>query len=377
MFFQAISPMGFRWLFFGGAIMLSLLACDAAEPIRVGVLLRTTGRAADIGISARDAIQLAAAQCNQQGGIHGRRVELVIRDNFQNADAALKAVKALDTAGVTAVIGPMNSSIAMAIVPHVNRAQLLTVGGTVTTPHLSGLDDYFFRVCITAREHAHRSADYQIRSGDMRRITVAYDNGNRTFCEDWLAIFKKTFVAGGGRILATIVFDAEDKRSFSRIAEKLLTAGPDGILIIANPMDSAMLCQQIRKSDPAVKITLSNWGATQRLLELGGKSVEGATMPIAFDWESTSPAYRAFRKQFFERYQREPGFAGFYAYDAAQVVLTALNARKAGQSLKATLLAIGEFEGLQGKISFDAYGDLLPSTASMRIVRHQKFTAAE
>ena len=57
---------------------------------------------------------------------------------------------------------------------------------------------------------------------------------------------------------------------------------PDGILIIANPMDSALLCQQIRKANPSIKITLSNWSATGRFTELGGRAVEGVTMPTVF-----------------------------------------------------------------------------------------------
>lgn len=105
----------------------------------------------------------------------------------------------------------------------------------------------------------------------------------------------------------------------------LLAVDPDGLLIIANPMDSAFLCQQIRKSNPSAKITLSNWASTQRLIELGGRAVEGVTLPIAFGWNSPSPPYQTFRKIYLDRFHREPGFPGFYAYNAAQVVLTALN----------------------------------------------------
>ena len=80
----------------------------------------------------------------------------------------------------------MSSEIALAIVPYLNESQVVAVGGTVTTQDLSGLDDYFFRVTVTTREQASRSAQYQIDSGDMRRITVAYDGENPSFCENWL-----------------------------------------------------------------------------------------------------------------------------------------------------------------------------------------------
>jgi branched-chain amino acid transport system substrate-binding protein len=316
-------------------------------------------------------------QCNEQDGINGRRVTLIIKDDRQDAKTAVQAVQELIAAKVAAIVGPLVSNMATVVVPYLNEAQLTTVAPTVTTPQLSGRDDHFFRVCITAREHASRSARYQIDSGDMRRVSVVYDGGNRTFSENWLADFTKPFVAGGGKILTAIEYTAKDGRSFSDIARALLAADPDGILIIANPMDSGLLCQQIRQSDSSIKITLSNWGASQRLLEMGGNAVEGVTLPIAFDWDSPSPPYRTFRRKYLERYQREPGFAGFYAYDAVQVVLTALKASELQKPLKAVLLSIGEFDGLQGRIRFDAYGDVAPARASIRIVRNRKFVVVE
>lgn len=351
--------------------------CNSEQFIRIGYLGSISGRMADIGISGRDAVQLAVQQCNDKGGIHGRRVKLIIKDDGQDPAVAIDAVQALIDAGVAAIVGPMSSAMALAIVPYLNEAQVVAVGGTVTTQDLSGLDDHFLRVCLTTVEQATRSAQYQIRSGDMRHIAVVYDGGNRSFSENWLENFRSPFVAGGGSILTAVEFKTKDPRSFSEIVHGLLAVNPDGILIIANPMDSALLCQQIRKANPSVKITLSNWGATARLIELGGKAVEGVTVPIVFDWDSPSPAYQTFRKIYIERYNREPEFPGFYGYNAAQVVLTALQAQAPGRPLKETILSMGEFDGLQGKISFDAYGDVKPSAASIRIIRNQKFVVLE
>ena len=368
---------GFRVLVVVFALGFLPLGCESDQPIRIGLIANLTGRAADMGMSARNAVQMAVEQCNAQGGIHGRRVDLVVKDDRQKDETAVQAVRELIAADVDVIVGPTTSSSAVAVVPYLNESGVFAVGPTVTTPELSGRDDHFFRVCITARENATFSARYQIRSGDMHRVAVAYDVGNRAFSENFLEDFQKTFHAGGGRVLTAIDFIAEAGRSFSDIASGLLAAEPDGILIIAGPMDSALLCQQIRKTAPAMKITLSNWGASKRLLELGGTAVEGVTVPLAFDWDSPNPAYRTFERAYFERYRREPGFAGAYAYDAVQVVLSGLKARKSGQDLKETLLSIGAFDGLQGKIRFDDFGDVVPSQVSIRIVRNRKFVVVD
>ena len=359
------------------AAVAALWACKPDAPIKIGFIAGTSGRVADLGISGRDAVQLAVEQCNREGGIDGRKIQLLTRDDQQRSDIAVQKTKELIEAGVVAIIGPMTSDMGIAMAPVADASEILLVSPTATTDLLSAKDDYFFRVTSTTRDYAAKSARYQIASGTMRSVVAVYDLSNRSFCESWMANFEKTFAAGGGRVLDKVGFDANSDRSFLDIAHELLAAGSEGILIIANSMDSALLCQQIRKLDEAIPITLADWGATERLLELGGKAVEEITVVQTFDRDSQAPPYQAFRKAYMDRYQHEPGFPGVYAYDAAQVLLTALRRQKNGESLKTTLLAIRRFEGLQSPFSFDDFGDVQRPHASISVIRDGQFVVVE
>jgi branched-chain amino acid transport system substrate-binding protein len=110
---------------------------------------------------------------------------------------------------------------------------------------------------------------------------------------------------------------------------------------------------------------------------LGGKAVEGVTVVQTFDRDNQAEAYQAFRKTYLERYQREPGFPGVYTHDAAKVVLSALEAKAAEESLKQAVLRLREFEGLQGSFRFDAFGDVQRSNASISIIRNYQFVVLE
>lgn len=358
-------------------IAMVLWACSSEEPIKIGFVAGTSGHVADLGISGRDAADLAVHQCNQAGGIAGRQVQLVIRDDQQQPDKARAAVQDLIDEHVAAIIGPMTSDMGVVMAPIAEAAHILLISPTVTTESLSGQDDYFFRVCSTTRLYATRSADYQIKSGAMHSVAAAYDLRNRSFSLSWLTHFTQAFSAGGGTIAASVGFDATTGKTFLSIARELMAAEPDGIVIIANSMDSALLCQQIRKMDARIPITLADWGATERLLELGGQAVEGVTVVQTFDRDSPVPRYQAFRKAYMERYQREPGFPGVHTYDAVQVLLTALRAQKEGQTLKETILSIRRFEGLQSEFSFDDFGDVSRPHASISVVRNRQFVILE
>jgi branched-chain amino acid transport system substrate-binding protein len=137
----------------------------------------------------------------------------------------------------------------------------------------------------------------------------------------------------------------------------LLASKPDGVLLVANSVDAALLAQQLRRINPSVAIATSEWSATERLIELGGRAVEGITIAQFLDRQSQQPSYIAFRKAYLERFGREPGFAGLTAFDATNVVMDGLASQDASQTLKQTLLARKSFPGAQSPVVFDAYGD--------------------
>lgn len=262
--------------------------------------------------------------------------------------------------------------------PALEEFQTIAVSPTVSSEQLAGLYDCFFRITATTRDNAERSASYHVKNKTFHRVAAAYDLNNKVYAENWLKNFQAVFTSAGNQIVDARGFSTSNATNFSSfVADDLLCLNPDSILVIANSMDSALLCQQIRKRDGRIHITLAEWGASERLLELGGRAVEGVTVIQTFDRANSSPAYLAFRKKFMDRHGREPGFSGVYAYDAANVVLEALRRQKSGTSLKDTILTVHSFQGLQNEITFDRFGDIERSYASICVVRDGQFVIIE
>lgn len=335
----------------------SLSYCSPKETVKVGFLGGVSGRVADLGIAGRNGALLAVELRNQAGGLNGRTIELLIEDDQQDAEQAKAAVQRLIDQKVEAIVGPMTSMVAMATVPIVNQAQVIMMSPTVSTQELSNIDDYFFRVISSTAEFAHKSADYQASQQGIRRVAAAYDLRNASYCESWLKDYRKALATHGGDVILAESYYSGDDVNFSALADRLLSAKPDAVLVIANSLDAAMLAQQVRKRDAHVHITTSEWAATERLSELGGSAVEGLTIPQFLDRESKNPNFLAFRQAYIDRFSMEPGFGGVTAFDAMNVVLTALAGKNNSQTLKQAILSQGLFVGVQSEIRFDRMGD--------------------
>ena len=361
-----------------GSIVLAALltACSKTEPVRLGFVGGLTGRVADLGIAGRNGALLAVEEKNAAGGIKGRLIELLIRDDEQNAATVKRVVTELINSKVAAIIGPMTSSMAMEAAPLVNAAKTVVVSPTVTTTDLTGKDDYFFRVISDTQGYAAKNAGYMFKQLGHRKAVAIYDLNNKSYTESWLKYFRSTFESLGGTMPVVQPFNSGSDPVFTDLIKEMLAVKPDMIVIIANAVDAATICQQVRKLNPLVQLALAEWAATERLLEMGGGAVEGAYADQYFNRDDTSAKFTTFLQSYRKRFTMEPGFAGIAAYDAANVALDALARTGAGKSLRETILAAPTFQGLQQTIAFDRYGDSQRKTY-VSTIRDGKFVVIE
>ncbi len=339
------------------AILTLLTACQKPEPVRIGFLGGLSGRVADLGVAGRNGIQLAIEQRNDAGGINGRPIELIVRDDGQNPETAKLAVGELIGQGLELIIGPMTSSMAMAVMPQINASGTILLSPTVTTGDLGDKDDNFLRVIAMTNDYASKNARYLYEKRGIRTVAAIYDTGNRSYSEGWLNGFRTSFSASGGKIVLTRTFQSGKDTAFQPLVQELLSSKADSVLIIANAVDAALICQQVRKLDGRKQIAISEWGSTERFTELAGTAAEGVSVAQFLDRNDTSTRYRDFLGAYRARFKQEPGFAGVAGYDAAQIALEAYTARRKGETLKNVIIQKGKFQGVQQQLTINRFGD--------------------
>ena len=169
----------------------------------------------------------------------------------------------------------------------------------------------------------------------------------------------------------------EDGTDFDTLARRTLAGEPEAVLIVAGALDTAMLCEAVRRRHQTIPLAAAEWAGTERLIELGGSAVEGLLVAQVDQRQSATPNFQDFREAFLKRYGREPDFAAIKAYDAAAIVLTTLDAGTPPHDLKNGILKRSSFEGRQGSIVIDGNGDARAATATTMVIRRGQWESSE
>ena len=364
----------FFYCIYAVMIITILAGCDTQpSSLKIGFSGCLTGQLADLGIAGRNSVMMAVDEINAQGGINGQNVTLIIKDDKNVAERALQVDSDLIEEGVHAIIGHVTSSMSMAATPLINEKQIVMISPTSTTNKLSGKDDYFFRITSPDKIQSHIMAEYAFKSMALRRIACVYDLSNQEFTRGWLENFKTLFQQMGGNVIGETMFHAHHPFSYMDMMSDLLALDPDGILVLSGALHTAMFCQQIRKRHPTIPIISSGWAGTSELIRQGGLSVEGILFPQVFNPKSRNSSYITFRQNYLERFNKEPNFASMCSYEAATFLFSALKGWDGKSPIKPHLIHQDLFNGLQGKIRMDRFGDATRSQFIVTVKNSQFF----
>jgi branched-chain amino acid transport system substrate-binding protein len=121
------------------------------EPIRIGALTSLTGNFAPWGLQVRDGMQLAVDELNEEGGVDGRQLELVVVDDQSDADAGASGIERLIEDDVVAIGGTISSDVGLATARTAEELEtplFLVKAGSEEI--LTANSRYTFRTCLPA-----------------------------------------------------------------------------------------------------------------------------------------------------------------------------------------------------------------------------------
>lgn len=329
------------------------------EDIIIGFSAQLTGSQSELGVQQRNGVQLAVEEINDSGGIAGRKISLIVEDDFGIPEGAEFGDSQLIKKGAIAIIGHTTTAQTLEGLKVTNPANVIMIGANITTPELSNLDDNFFRVSTSFKSSSQNFAKHIYEDKKIKSIAIIYDRNNMAYSNLYATIFANEFQALGGKITDKVNFSSSDDSDFSPLLCNLDKYKPEGLFIVASDIDAALIAQKTRLKNKEISMFATGWAQTEALISNGGKAVEGMEIEQGYDLNNQSSVFIDFKSRYKARFGNEASFGAAYGYEAALVLVEALKKTHGNKNgLKEALLETTNFNGITDTLSFDKFGDV-------------------
>ncbi|MBC8318715.1 MAG: ABC transporter substrate-binding protein [Desulfobulbaceae bacterium] len=347
------------------SILILLIFCQRQnEPIKIGLAVNLSGPGGSAGEHIRDGAMQAVEDINAKGGVKGRPLLLLVRDDLNTAAGVLQADEALMEEGVPVIIGHSQSTNTLTAYPLVTSRNTLLMTAYTSTKQLSGRDDLFVRTAVESNLYGLKTAAL-LKNKGMKSVAFLIDDVNAVFGNDWLAETRRHFQGA----LSEVHFNSKEEPHWPKIITELLASDPEAVILMTSSSISAVAAQFVRQQNQAVLLIASLWSQSPELVTVGGKSVEGMTIITFIPSENTRPDYLAFSQRLEANFNKKATPRSARAHELITILADAMGRCKIinALELKAALLA-GEYESILGGVKFDRFGDTVRPVYEERII---------
>lgn len=295
------------------------IARAQSDPWKIGVLYPLSGNLSVLGTEALAGAQVAADMVNEQGGVNGRKVELVVADATSPANATNEARRLVTREGVKLMAGTYGSSIALAIAAVGNQFKVPYWEGAAAADEVTGRGyRYVFRLNDTASTLAGalvlavRELFAPKIGREIKALKIAMIHEDSAFGTSIAKDFVAQVEAEGGKV-AIVEPYAANSQDLSSLVLRLKSAAPDVLVATQYFNDAILFWRQSRDNgyNPKYFAAIGSGQATPDFQKGVGKDAEGVLMADVpaggVRPDALLPAARVLQDEFFKRYQAKLG----------------------------------------------------------------------
>jgi len=368
--------------------LLPLLAtaCQASgeaaadtSPIVIGADLELSGVNAIIGNTYARALQLRVDQLNAQGGVSGRHITLVTKDNRSDPSLSVANVSALAAEpGLAGIVMGACSECLHGVAKIIDNAKVPTVSLAPATGAARPVSDrrFVFKLGPSAEDSAAALAT-ELRGAGVHRVALlSTDDVNGA---DAVSALTTQMTKVNATVVSQQLFRATDT-DLSQPVHTAVGHGPDALVVSAFPAQAALVAKSARDAGYTKKIFFDATAAGDLFFSGSAASRADDIVMVApqalviEDVVATTPAKIA-RKRWFSDYTSKYGtFSGYSSYAADAVRLIADAVRGAGGTEHQRMRDIMEtaaFDGLSGQIQFtpNNHAGIMPQSWTTVVAR--------
>jgi branched-chain amino acid transport system substrate-binding protein len=355
------------------AAMFSLTAIvgctkKAGNEIVIGHFGSMTGSEATFGQSTDEGIRLAIDEANSKGGVKGKKLKLITMDNQGKAEEAASVVtRLIEQEKVVALLGEVASTRSLAAAPIAQTKKIPMITPSSTNPKVTQVGDYIFRVCFIDPFQGTVMAKFAAENLKVKKVAILRDVKS-DYSVGLADFFTQKFKELGGEVVADMSYQSNDV-DFKAQLTQLKSKNPEAIFIPGYYTEVGLIARQAREIGLKVPLMGGDGWDSPKLYEIGQDAVNGGYFSNHYSTESVDPAAVEFMTKFKAKYNKSPDGLSAAGYDAAQVLIKALEtvAEITPEAIRGVLAQIKDFPGATGKITINEQRNATKSAVVVQV----------
>ncbi len=322
-------------------------------PIRIGVVLDITGAGATLGIAERETIEMLAQQVNDDGGIDGREVEVIIEDNQSTEDGAARVTTSLlNTEEVDILIGASRTGPSLAMRPLAEEAEIPMISLAANQAIVDG-STWVFKTAQNDRVVLEAMVDDMAAKG-YTQVAIARDASG--FGEGVPEMLTEIGTDAGIEVIAEESF-APDATDFTAQMVNLRGAEADAVVIWGIPPAAALAQNAYVQLDVGAPVYQSHGIGNQVFLDEAGANADGVLAPLGRmlvadqldDDDPQKEVVTQFIADYEEEYDKAPSTFAGHAYDGFTIAVDAIEEVGTDpKALRDEIESVSDWAGISG-----------------------------
>lgn len=323
---------------------------DEGGVIKIGVPQPLTGPSAAEGKDMVNGAELAVKHINDEGGVLGKQIELVVEDAACDPQVAVTAANKLVSDEVNIIVGHYCSGAALPAIGIYNKAEIPSILVGANSPQIpeQGYDNVFLINSMVADQG--RKVTEFFEENDVKKIALVHDNSD--YARDLVDITKEMHEANGGEVVAFEAVNPEEK-DFGALATKLKSIEPDATYFTGFYNAGGLIIKQFKQKDVSGYFIAGDGNPLEPFMEVAGEEdSEGVifSIPVSINLVDT-PEAQAFMDEYEETYGGSPLTFGHREYDGIRLAVDAIERAGTADDKGAIIQALKETS------DFEAFGE--------------------
>ena len=352
-------------------IAIAAPAAMAQDTVKIGMVMPLTGTLADAG---KQVVAGARLYMSQHGDmVAGKRIELVIKDDASSFEIGRRLIQELIVNGKVDLFAGGLTGDLMAAAPVITEAKKPTVIMLSSTSAVVDKSPYFVRTSCTLTQSSAIMADWAIKNGIKKVVTLVSDFSPGLEAE---ATFKARYAAAGGQVPETVHVPLKNP-DFAPFLQRARDAEPQAIFVFVPSVQAVPLAKQFAErglDKSGIKLIGPGDLTDDDTLAETGDVMMGAVTAHFYSAAHPSPANKAFVEAYLKQTGRRANFMAVSGYDGMHVIYEALK-KTGGSTDSANLMAAMKgmsWESPRGPMSIDpATGEVIQNIYIRKVEKAQ------